>query len=58
LYNKNRRRIIMVKKVLVGVIVITFGFVGMLNAGNYGKKNIVDTAASAESFNTLVAAMV
>jgi hypothetical protein len=51
-------RIIMVKKVLVGVIVITFGFVGMLNAGNYGKKNIVDTAASAESFNTLVAAMV
>ncbi|MGD8411899.1 MAG: hypothetical protein PVF25_17145 [Desulfobacterales bacterium] len=28
----------MVKKKLVGVIVITFGFVGMLNAGNYGKK--------------------
>jgi hypothetical protein len=48
----------MVKKVLVSVIMITFGFVGMLNAGNYEKKDIVDTAASAESFNTLVAAMV
>lgn len=39
------------------VILIFFGFVGILNAGSYGKKDIVDTAVSAGSFNTLVAAV-
>jgi hypothetical protein len=53
-------------KTLNYMVLIFFGFVGMLNAGgHYGKKNpgyhgmknIVDTAASAGSFNTLVAAV-
>ena len=56
----------MVRKTLIIVSLIFFGFVGILNAGGYygkknpgyhGKKDIVDTAVSAGSFNTLVAAV-
>ncbi len=56
----------MVRKALIILSLIFFGFVGILNAGGYygkknpgyhGKKNIVDTAANAGSFNTLVAAV-
>ncbi len=47
----------MIRKMIVSAILITFGFVGVLNAGHYGKKDIVDTAVSAGSFNTLVAAV-
>ena len=47
----------MVKKLIASILMILFGFVGILNAGYYGKKNIVDTAVSAGSFNTLVAAV-
>ena len=47
----------MLKKSFIILILITFGFVGILNAGYYGKKDIVDTAVSAGSFNTLVTAV-
>ena len=47
----------MVRKSFVLLIMIFFGFAGILNAGYYGKKDIVDTASSAGSFNTLVAAV-
>ena len=47
----------MLKKTLIILVLITFGFVGILNAGYYGKKDIVDTAVSAGSFNTLVTAV-
>ena len=47
----------MVRKSIVFLVLIFFGVTGILNAGYYGKKDIVDTAASAGSFNTLVAAV-
>ena len=48
----------MVRKIFVGSILVFFGLVGVLNAGGtFAKKDIVDTAASAGSFNTLVAAI-
>ncbi|MFT5449192.1 MAG: putative surface protein with fasciclin (FAS1) repeats [Gammaproteobacteria bacterium] len=37
--------------------VACFALVGAVHAGDYGKKDIVDTAASAGSFGTLVAAV-
>jgi uncharacterized surface protein with fasciclin (FAS1) repeats len=51
------RRIIMVNKIVISVIWVTFGLAGGLNAGYYAKKDIVDTAASAGFFKTLVAAV-
>lgn len=47
----------MIRKSFVILVLVTFGFVGILNAGYYGKKDIVDTAMGAGSFNTLVAAL-
>lgn len=48
----------MVRKIFVGSILVFFGLIGILNAGGtFAKKDIVDTAASAGSFNTLVAAI-
>lgn len=47
----------MIKKAIISLVLISFGFAGLLNAGYSGKQDIVDTAASAGSFNTLVAAV-
>jgi len=55
----------MLKKTFTILVLITFGFVGILYAGYYGKndpgyrgkKDIVDTAVGAGSFNTLVTAV-
>ena len=47
----------MLKKTVGILVLITFGFAGVLYAGAYGKKDIVDTAVSAGSFNTLVTAL-
>ena len=47
----------MLKKSFIILVLITFGFVGILYAGSYGKKDIVDTAVGAGSFNTLVTAI-
>jgi uncharacterized surface protein with fasciclin (FAS1) repeats len=48
----------MVKKIAVITFALVAALVVTANAGNYGmKKDIVDTAVSAGSFNTLVAAV-
>ena len=47
----------MVKRIMISAVLISFGLAGILNAGYYGKKDIVDTAVGAGSFNTLVAAV-
>ena len=47
----------MVKRIMILAVLISFGLAGILNAGYYGKKDIVDTAVGAGSFNTLVAAV-
>jgi uncharacterized surface protein with fasciclin (FAS1) repeats len=47
----------MLKKTFIGIVLFLFATAGMLNAGSHVKMDIVDTAASAGSFNTLVAAV-
>ncbi len=48
----------MVRKSIISIIALIFlGTAGMLNAGDFHKKDIVDTAVKAGSFNTLVAAI-
>ena len=47
----------MLKKSILTATALFFLFTGALYGGYYGKKDIVDTAASAGSFNTLVAAV-
>ena len=47
----------MLRKSLTWLSIITLVTTGFVYAGYYGKKDIVDTAAGAGSFNTLVAAV-
>ena len=47
----------MIRKLFIVTVLFTFGMAGVLNAGYYGKKDIVDTAVSAGSFDMLVAAV-
>jgi uncharacterized surface protein with fasciclin (FAS1) repeats len=55
---KSLRRYNMRAKVLIVSLLLLFGAASALNAGGYGmKKDIVDTAVGAGSFETLVAAV-
>lgn len=47
----------MVRNIYIMIGLIFFGLAGVLNAASHGKQDIVDTAVSAGSFKTLVAAV-
>ena len=50
------QRFMMIRKSMWVLMLTIFGFAGILNAGHYGKRDIVETAVSAGSFNMLAAA--